>query len=157
MRIVVISDSHRNVSVIDKILNAQKDCEHFFFLGDNEGDIEDFIYMYPNKKFYVVSGNCDFASMSPASNITKVGDTKIFYTHGHTLNVKYTVENLKITAKNLACKIALYGHTHTPNILYEDGLYIVNPGSCSKPRNSNASYAVIDITDNGIMPIIINI
>ena len=157
MRIVVISDSHRNSGVIDKILTSQKDCEHIFFLGDNEGDIDDFTYMYPNKNFYVVCGNCDFASMSPLSNIANIENTRIFYTHGHTLNVKYTLENLKNTAKNLNCKIALYGHTHIPNILYEDGLYIVNPGSCSKPRNSNASYAVIDITDNGIMPIIINI
>ena len=88
--------------------------------------------------------------------ITVLGK-KIFYTHGHTLSVKYGIGNLLKTAKDNGCDIALYGHTHTANIVYEDGVYIVNPGSCSQPRDSRASYAVIDIEKNGIMPIIVEV
>ena len=157
MRIVIISDSHRNTKIIDKILFSQPNAKYVFFLGDNEADIEDFDLIYPDKVFYTVSGNCDFASLQPTSNIAEISNTKIFYTHGHTLNVKYTTNNLIETAKKLNCKIALYGHTHTPQILYSEGIYIVNPGSCSRPRNSKPSYAVIDIEPTGIMPIIINL
>ena len=42
MRILVISDSHRNTRVIDKILSSQPEAKHVFFLGDCTADIEDF-------------------------------------------------------------------------------------------------------------------
>ena len=38
--------------------------------------------------------------------------------------------------------ILLFGHTHMPLTLYEDGLYIMNPGSC---HGYYASYGIIDI------------
>lgn len=157
MRIVVISDSHRRTGIIDKILSAQTEAKYVFFLGDNVEDIEDFELLYPDKKFYAVSGNCDYNSFVPVTGVETVGGVKIFYTHGHTLNVKYTTEHLLKTAKQNNCKIALYGHTHIANILYEDGVYIVNPGSVSHSREGSTSYAVIDITQSGIMPIIVNI
>lgn len=157
MRITVISDSHRNVRAIRSILDAQPQTRHVFFLGDITADIEDMNIEYPDKCFHIVSGNCDFFSNYPASGIETVGGHKIFYTHGHTLGVKHGTDNLTNTAKLNGCKIALYGHTHVSQILYEDGIYIVNPGSCSEPRSGVPSYAVIDIEQNGIMPIIINL
>ncbi len=157
MRVVVISDSHRRTGVIDKILASQPNAQYVFFLGDNARDIEDFEYLYPEKKFCVVSGNCDYNSFLPNTGVECVEGVKIFYTHGHTLNVKYSTEYLKKAAKQNNCKIALYGHTHISKILYEDEVYIVNPGSVSCSRNGSNSYAVIDITEKGIMPIIINI
>ncbi|MBR6509182.1 MAG: metallophosphoesterase [Clostridia bacterium] len=157
MRIVVISDSHKQTSVIDKILNAQPDAKHIFFLGDNVSDIEDFEYMYPNFNFHTVCGNCDFASLLPSVGLEIIEGKRILYTHGHTFSVKYGISRLLETAKQNNCDIVLYGHTHIPQILYEDGIYIVNPGSCSRSREGGNSYAVIDITEQGIMPIIIRI
>ncbi len=157
MRIVVISDSHRRTGVIDKILSSQPQAKYVFFLGDNVRDIEDFEFIYPDKKFCVVSGNCDYNSFIPTTGIETVNGVRIFYTHGHTLNVKYTTENLIKSAKQNNCQIALYGHTHISKILYDDGLYIVNPGSVSHSREGGPSYAVIDIMPNGIMPVIIGI
>ncbi len=157
MRIVVISDSHKRSDIIEKILYAQPDAKAVFFLGDNAGDIEDFQYIFPDKQFYILSGNCDYFSTYPSSNIATVFGKKIFYTHGHTLSVKHGTENLLKSAKQSGCDIALYGHTHISNILYEDGIYIVNPGSCSQAREGKQSYAVIDIESNGIMPIIVEI
>ena len=157
MRITVISDSHRNERTVRGILADREDSKHIFFLGDITADIEDMNLEFPDKNFYIVSGNCDFCSSYPSSDIETVGGKKIFYTHGHTLGVKHGTERLLDTAKSLNCEIALFGHTHTSQILYEDGIYLVNPGSCSQPRDSHKSYAVIDIEENGIMPIIINI
>ncbi len=157
LRIVVISDTHGRTNVIDKILFNQPDARHVFFLGDNVGDIEDFGLLYPEKSFYAVSGNCDYNSFLPTVGIRKLGGIKIFYTHGHTLSVKSTTEHLLKTAKQNGCQIALYGHTHIANTVYEDGVHIVNPGSASRAREGRPSYAVIDIEKGGIMPIIINI
>lgn len=156
MRIAVISDSHKRSSKIDEILAAQPDATHIFFLGDNVSDIEDFEYIYPNKRFHIVKGNCDYNSFLPCVGLESINGIKILYTHGHTYGVKYGIERLKEAAKQSGCQIVLYGHTHVSKTLYEDGVWIVNPGSCSQPRDgSRASYCVIDIEKNGIMPIIV--
>ena len=157
MRIVVISDSHRRTGVIDKILSDQSTASHVFFLGDNVSDIEDFEFLYPEKTFHTVCGNCDFYSTVPSVGVEVLEGVRIFYTHGHNYNVKYGTQRLSETAKANCYDIVLYGHTHIAKILYEDGIYIVNPGSCSTPRAGKASYAVIDITKQGIMPIIIEV
>lgn len=39
-----------------------------------------------------------------------------------------------------------FGHTHSALSMYEDGLYVLNPGSCG---GYMASYGIIDITDKG--------
>lgn len=158
MRIAVISDSHGRGSIVDRIIRREYEAEVIIFLGDVTNDIEDFTYEYTDKKFFIVSGNCDrFSSDYPYSTVAKLGGIKIFITHGHTLGVKGGTGALSNAARQSGCKIALYGHTHIPNIKYEDGLYIVNPGSCSRSRDGGNSYAVIDIRDNGILPAIIRL
>lgn len=155
MRILVISDSHGNTRVIDKILASQPDAKYVFFLGDCVSDIEDFDLLYTDKKFCVVSGNCDYFSTLPSVGLENVNSVRILYTHGHNFGVKGSVERLKNTAVENCCQIVLYGHTHIANIVYDDGIYIVNRGSCSRPREGAPSYAVIDITDKGIMPFLV--
>lgn len=157
MRIVVISDSHGHGSVVDKIIRRESKAEVVIFLGDVTGDIEDFAYEYTDKKFYIVSGNCDMFSSYPYTSVANLGDVNVFITHGHTLGVKHGLGGLISAARQSECQIALYGHTHVSNIKYEDGLYIVNPGSCARSRDSGNSYAVIDIRENGILPSIVRI
>ncbi len=157
MRILAISDSHKRGDIIEKILYNQKDAAHVFFLGDLASDIEDFIYLFPEKRFHILSGNCDYFSTFPSSDIANINGKKIFYTHGHTLGVKSSTSHLLQHAKQSGCDIALFGHTHNPLISYEDGVYLVNPGSCGAPRGGKATYAVIDIENNGVMPIIIEV
>lgn len=158
MRIVVISDSHKRKDIIDKILFQQPDAKHVFFLGDNVSDIEDYEFIYSDKIFHIVCGNCDFASLLPTSGLENINGKRIFYCHGHTFNVKYGTERLLGLAQENNYDIVLFGHTHVSRTLYADGIHIVNPGSCSSPRNgSKPSYAVIDILDSGIIPIIVEI
>lgn len=157
MRIVVISDSHGHGSIVDRIIRRESQAEVVIFLGDVTSDIEDFTYEYTDKKFYIVSGNCDRFSSYPFSDVALIDNVKVFFTHGHTLGVKMGLGALKQAARQQDCKIALYGHTHIPIIKYDDGLYVVNPGSCSRSREGGNSYAVIDIRDNGILPSIIRI
>ena len=157
MRIVVISDSHGHGSVVDRIIRRENTADAIIFLGDVTSDIEDFTYEYTDKKFYIVSGNCDTFSSFPYSMVANIGGVNIFITHGHTLGVKGGIGGLIAAAKQSDCKIALYGHTHVSNIRYEDGIHVVNPGSCAHSRDVGNSYAVIDIRDNGILPSIVRI
>lgn len=157
MRILVISDSHRRSNIVDRIINAQPLAKHVFFLGDNTCDIEDMQYEYTDRVFHIVSGNCDFGWDYPAVDMAKIDGINILYTHGHTYHVKYGKSELLSAAEARNCRIALYGHTHVSDIVYENGIYLVNPGSCSQSRGGPNSYAVIDIEKNGIMPIIVRI
>ena len=157
MRILIISDSHRRTNIIDKIISSQLNAKHIFFLGDNVSDIEDFVFLYPERVFHTVCGNCDFGSAVQSAGLEVLEGKRIFYTHGHNYSVKYGIARLREAAQQNNYDIVLYGHTHISQILYEDGIYFVNPGSVSSSRQGKNSYAVIDITDKGIMPIIVEV
>lgn len=157
MRILVLSDSHNNVLALRKIVSRHSDINHIFFLGDVTGDIEKIKQEFSDKNYYIVSGNCDFNCPYPQSDIVTIENTRIYYCHGHKHMVKYTDENIIATARINNCKLALFGHTHKSLCRYEDGIYIVNPGSVSLSREGANSYAVIDITNQGIMPSIMKV
>lgn len=155
MRIIVFSDSHGNRRNLDYAIQCQPDARHVFFLGDNVADIAAVKEFYPDRIFHIVKGNCDYNRDEPNLDVVSVNGAKILYTHGHTLGVKTTTEHLLSRARQENAVIALYGHTHIAKTEYAENIYLVNPGSVSCSRQGRNSYAVIDITDKGIMPIII--
>lgn len=155
MRLLVISDTHKNPFILSKIIRSQQEAKHIFFLGDVITDIEDIKYEFPDRIFHIVKGNCDGFCHYPNYDIIKIENKNILFTHGDKFSVKYGTVRLLEFAKNTGCSIALFGHTHIPHISYEDDIYLVNPGSASRPRETKASYAVIDIVSGGIKPIII--
>lgn len=157
LRVLVISDSHRSVGTVERIILSQPQAKHIFFLGDNTADVEKLSYEYSDRFFHIVAGNCDFADTNPNFGIENIAGKRIFYTHGHTLSVKYGTERLFEKAKSLCCDIALYGHTHIAKTEYRDGIYLINPGSCARSREGGNSYAVIDIEKTGILPAIIKV
>ncbi len=149
MRVLVLSDSHGDAYKLRRAIDSQPTAMLIVFLGDGEYDIDSVECRVPVIK---VRGNCDFGSSLPLNFTDEVCGKKIYCTHGFRENVKYTTENLISAAKSHGAHIALYGHTHVPVTSYEGGLYLVNPGSVRE-----GSFAVIDITDSGIMPIIMKI
>ena len=107
MRIAVISDSHGHGSIVDRIIRREANADAIIFLGDVTSDIEDFTYEYTDKKFFIVSGNCDRFSNYPYSEVAQIGEVKIFITHGHTLGVKGALGGLIQAARQQDCQIAL--------------------------------------------------
>ena len=103
--------------------------------------------------FLQVRGNCDWCSKLPSTGNCLVEGVRIFYTHGHVYDVKYGTYDFEQAARENKANIALYGHTHIPETVYRDGLYIMNPGSL---RGSYGSYGIIDITPQGIVTNIID-
>ena len=157
MRILVLSDSHGDIKSLNSVIERHQDISEIFFLGDLTKDIIAVKEQFKNKNYYIVSGNCDFSSPFPSSQIKTIENTRIFFCHGHRYGVKYTLESIKATARENNCALVLFGHTHCSLTAYDNGLYIVNPGSLSSPRDGKKSYAIIDITKNGIVPSIMKI
>lgn len=157
MRILVISDSHGRTSAIEEAIEAQPTAKHVFFLGDCVSDIEDLAYIYPDRSFHIVSGNCDGYSFYKSVDFIVLQGKKIIFTHGHSFSVKSGLERIKAFAETENAHIILFGHTHAAITEYENGRHFVNPGSLSHGSLGFRSYAVIDIEENGVMPIIVKI
>ena len=148
MLIIVVSDTHGDTAALLKALNRQPKAELVIHLGDGAAEIDTVKPLFPEKMFLQVKGNCDFGSTLPDADEYTVSNVKIFYTHGHLYDVKQQSYKLISAARDRHAGIVLYGHTHHAESLFEDGLYIINPGSL---RGCGGSYAAIDISDQGIL------
>ncbi|MBQ8348800.1 MAG: metallophosphoesterase [Ruminococcus sp.] len=154
MQIIVMSDSHGNYSALEKVILNHTEADWIIHLGDGERELDNFCSAHPviAPKIVRVAGNCDYFSIQPDQFILPALDHKIFAAHGHKYGVNFSLENLKKTAQAQSCDIILYGHTHVRCNKFEDGLYIMNPGSASIPRDGNKpSFGLIDISEKGIL------
>lgn len=159
MRIIAMSDSHGDGFALEKVFKMSKDNgDIFVHLGDGERELEDMIYEYPELDIRHVAGNCDYNSAAADMIIIRTGTINVLATHGHIYGVNYGVQTLVSIAKNNGCRAVLFGHTHVPHESYEDGVYLLNPGSCASPRDgSKPSYGYIDITPQGIITNIVEL
>ncbi|MBR1823607.1 MAG: metallophosphoesterase [Ruminococcus sp.] len=154
MRIVVLSDTHGNFHALEKVIMRNTDADWIFHLGDGERELDIFLYSHPElaQKIIHVAGNCDYNSLSPEYFTLPVMDHKIIATHGHLFSVTHSLDKLKETARELGCDIILYGHTHIRDERFEDGFFILNPGSASCPRDGDVpSFGHVDISEAGVV------
>ena len=146
MRILVVSDSHGDVFGLRCAIEAQPTARMIIHLGDGERDMDSLVGTLGEIKIVQVRGNADFGMSSPYAVIEIVKGKRIYCTHGHWEKVKYGNSELKNIARGEKADIALFGHTHTPENDYDDGLYLFNPGSIR-----DGDYGVVDITKAGIV------
>jgi hypothetical protein len=155
-----MSDSHRNYFAVEKIVRRNLDADMFIHLGDGEEDVDKVILRYPEtaSRFVHVKGNCDFGSLSENVYTMPINGHKLYATHGYLQGVKYSLDNLKRIALANECDIILFGHTHERYMHYENGIYMMNPGSASCPHDGNKpSFGCIDISDAGVLTNIVDI
>lgn len=148
MRILVVSDTHRDRYALRRALLAQSSAEVVIHLGDGEEETDEIKLSFPEKMFLQVRGNCDWGSTLPPEGIAQFAGKRIFYTHGYTYNVKYGLYEAVSAARAQKADVLLFGHTHNPLTEYRDGLYLMNPGSLS---GSTGTYGTLDITPAGIV------
>lgn len=148
MKILVCSDCHGSKSNAEKAIFENPSIKEVFFLGDGASAVEEIKTFYPDRNIRILSGNCDLFSIYPSAAMDKVGEMRVFYTHGHLYNVKYGIYELLETAKKRGVGLVLYGHTHIAHNELTDGIRIVNPGALSGSRSGQNGYAVISIEGN---------
>lgn len=133
MKILVLSDSHHTLGVMQDFVEAVKpDC--ILHLGDMYDDGKAIAEEYPGTLFYQVPGNCDmYRCPADARDVLMpvIGGVKFFMTHGHRHHVKSYTALLIQDARVNGAAAALYGHTHLTECSQEDdGMWVLNPGSC---------------------------
>ena len=146
-------------NAIEKIISIHKDADLFLHLGDGA---ERFLLLCRERGLAAraVRGNCDISFFGQgeleASALLTLDGVKIFMTHGNLYSVDSGLTRLVYAARERDADIVLFGHTHVSmcQCLYgendEKPLYVMNPGSCERPRDGRASYGIIDIAQNGI-------
>lgn len=147
MRILVLSDSHRDRFSINEALRMQPTTEIVVHLGDGADEMEDAaLGLHGKKQVYMVRGNCDWGCTFAYREIFSVNGMKIYCTHGYVENVKFSIDGLITAAVENEARLVLYGHTHEQKNEYIDGVYYFNPGSLH-----SGEYGIVDITDAGIV------
>ena len=151
MKILIVSDTHGVHRNYDKVIEREGKIDMLLHMGDVEGG-ELYIENTAGCPAYMVAGNCDFFSVLPGEEVVQVGDYKIFMTHGHSYYVSRGTERLKEEAKKRGAQIALYGHTHVPEIDLEGDVKVINPGSLSFPRQEGrrSTYVMMHIEQGNI-------
>ena len=150
MRILILSDSHSGISFMRFCVSKLRP-DHVIHLGDHYQDGKTLEEENPNIRFHLLPGNCDQYRCDPwAADVFcyPVAGVTLFMTHGHKHGVKSGEERLLADARSRGAQAALYGHTHQARCYQaEDGLWVVNPGSCG---SYSGFVAVMEIQENEI-------
>lgn len=154
MKILVMSDSHGDYRNVKTAVLVQSKAEVIIHCGDGEEQAEMIRHDFPEKAVYSVRGNCDWGSSLPTEEILNLEGKRIMFTHGHLYQVKWGYDEIKRSAREKGVDILLFGHTHIPYNVYEDGMYVMNPGSI---HGYMGSYGIIDIVDKGIITNIVRL
>ena len=148
MRILVVSDTHGDYFTLQRVVTAQPKAEIVIHLGDGEQQSMQLVTDFPEKMIVRLRGNGDWGSDLPAVQTLHIAGKKIFATHGHLYNGKMGYYSVYMAAREQKADILLFGHTHNAMTDYDDGLYVMNPGSL---RGAYATYGILDITEAGIV------
>ncbi len=157
MKILIVSDTHRKHSNLEKVLEREDSLDLLIHLGDAEG-YEEYIEEIADCPVEIVSGNSDFFSQLPREKEIKIGDYHALITHGHYYYVSAGIEDIKKEAYGRSMDIVMFGHTHYPIVDYGKNIIAVNPGSISCPRQEGKkpSYIIMDINRDGVAKFTIN-
>ena len=149
MKILVLSDSHSSLMFMNRAIRFIKP-DAVVHLGDHYDDAVAMSEEFSNIVFHIVPGNCDrnFGfDAHPEVLCYDVCGVRLFMTHGHIQSVKSSLHRLINDAREKHAAAALYGHTHNADCHWEDGLLVMNPGSCGM---GHRTAGLIEVTDSQI-------
>ncbi len=135
MKILVISDTHRQINKAITVLHSIPDITNVIHLGDLVRDAEDMQEHFPDKIYHKIQGNNDMFSFAKPEMLLCLCGHNIFATHGHAYGVRGGVTLLAKRAADLGCDLALFGHTHNYADETACGVRCLNP--------SNKGYFII--------------
>lgn len=157
MRIGIISDSHGKRNALTRAMNRLGKTDVILHLGDLYTDAV-YIENTFNIQTVYVRGNCDFSQEADLYKEIELNGKRFFLTHGHMYRVKWGMQYLKQVAGGGKYDIVLFGHTHIPQVFFEEGILFLNPGSSADPRaGKKPTVGLIEISHGRILPYIINI
>lgn len=145
MKIGVISDTHGDLVSAEKAIRLMGNIDMLIHAGDTFRDAM-LIKEKTGIEVIAVKGNTDFDCEADIEKVISIGKKRIFLTHGHAYNVKFTLDRLYYKALETNSDIVIFGHSHMQTLVNEKDITFLNPGSVSRPRGGKKpSYAIIDV------------
>ena len=147
IELLVMSDTHGDTSLAEKVLKKHQDADIVIHLGDYFRDADRLHELYPKIRFETVYGNSDYMiGEVPIEKLLEIEGQRVLLTHGHRYSVKWGIDRLHAKAQYENIQLLLFGHTHISQMEYGPGYILVNPGSISDPRGGDdETYAVVII------------
>ena len=151
-KILIISDTHGREYALTEVLNKEGEPDFLIHAGDTSGH-EDRIRDMVSCPFKTVLGNNDYSFLLKYEEVFEYEGYTFYLTHGHRQSVWSGTDRLIYRGIEADANVIIYGHTHIPEVGFDDeyGVWLVNPGSLTYPRQDNhrPSYIVMTIPDDG--------
>ena len=150
MKVLVVSDTHGRDEKLEAAVQKEAPVDLLVHCGDVAGR-ESFVAALAECPCCIISGNNDFFSDLPREEEIEIGNRRVLVTHGHYYGVSMDIYGLIDEAKARNCQAVFFGHTHKPLITEKDGIFALNPGSLSFPRQEGRrpSYAIVETDPQG--------
>ncbi len=153
MRILVVSDTHGQcdrVYQVYKKLISEAPIDVIVHCGDYSSDA---LEIQARLRIHVawVKGNCDGCFDDDNWSILETEFGNFLITHGHMENVNISQQNLYYKTLENDCVGAFYGHTHRGVYTQLGDVYLMNPGSLTKPRDgTGGTFGLVVTTEDSI-------
>ncbi len=149
MKIFVFSDLHGNAQVLDTILQSitKEQPNKVVFCGDLFGghtsaniicqalkQIDAVLYVVRGNNDFFYNADCDFEEYAVMHHFERT----LFFTHGH---VYHGYKFPSFLGKD---DVLIHGHTHRTHFYKNNGVHVLNVGSCAQPRDGRPCYVILD-------------
>lgn len=141
MKILVVSDSHGNTVMLQRIIDRESPFDRLVHCGDGAADLLH-VRVPADTPVTLVAGNVDRARgiELPASEVLDVEGVRILVTHGDAFHVKSDYGPLAGAARAHGCDAALFGHTHIKHLRLRRPV-LFNPGPAV-----GGSYGIVEVS-----------
>ena len=147
MKLLIFSDSHGNVANMEDVVRMERP-DRILHLCDLVCDAQALQEKFPDIPVTLVPGNCDGRRPDlPEERIFTLEDCKLLMTHGHIYHVKMGAAAAIRAAREAGAGLLCFGHTHEAVCEFQQGLWVVNPGSIGSL--ANPTYAVAILQEDG--------
>ena len=140
MKIGLISDTHGQVP---NAVHAALAGVDYILHGGDVGPMDVITELEAIAPVRAVLGNTDYGIQLPETRLEEFRDNKIMI--HHIVNVDFPSQQVRTILNSDKPNIVVFGHTHVPFDERRNGIWFINPGSASRPRdNFSASVAILD-------------
>lgn len=147
MKLLIFSDSHGNVANMEDAVRLERP-DRILHLGDLVRDAQALQEKFPDIPVTLVPGNCDGRRPDlPEQRVFTLENCKLLMTHGHIYHVKLSPAAAIRAAREAGANLLLFGHTHEAVCEFQQGLWVVNPGSVGSL--ARPTYAVAILAQDG--------
>jgi putative phosphoesterase len=151
MRILVVSDSHHDIScLVIALRKFTGKVDMVVHLGDGADDIERAAEAAKVRmpRVEAVRGNGDFEPWIWPRRLIGSADRPILLLHGHLEGVSESLSGILAAAEAASASLVLFGHTHKAFFEEYRGILALNPGSIARPRGRDyPTFAVVDVPE----------